>query len=526
MYKVLIVDDEIIICKGLIALVNWVYYGFETPEIVLSGFEALDKTSAVHFDLIITDIRMPGIDGIELIKALRQRNCYAKIIVLSGYSEFQFARSALELGVRNYILKPVKEENFICMLENIKNELDDDIKLKLTLVESKEMLREKVLKELMNLNTDKDYVHKRANDEKIKLDSLRYVVFILAIELLEFSESSFNKEQIKRLIESYSDKYFAFYTFGLDEEQIGILACIYIQEKEKFTQKICEILHELKMRLDSDFIIAMGSFVSESVFIPQSMKNARKALEFKFFRQSESIIFFDEINTIGYMDDTFISHYYSELKNCIKSHDSNTIIIGANEVIDKIINMKWPVKITFSVILSIFIHLMGIISEFGGRAEEILGQQYSLENLNNKKTMEELRRLLVGLCLKISGYIVHSENTKTNKIVNNVVHYIEQNYNEEISIISIAQKFHYNPVYLGRLLKSSLEISFPNFINQYRVEMAVKMLEEDRLMVYEISEKVGYKDVRYFYRIFKQIMGVTPSEYKAKQHKSNVGYIT
>ena len=113
MYKVLIVDDEIAICMGLTKLIDWTSYGFEASGYALNGLEALEKIKLDRYDVIVTDVRMPEIDGIELIRKIKDLEYDCKIIIISGYKDFEYARAAVEYGVRNYILKPINEDVLI-----------------------------------------------------------------------------------------------------------------------------------------------------------------------------------------------------------------------------------------------------------------------------------------------------------------------------------------------------------------------------------------------------------------------------
>lgn len=123
MYKVLLVDDEPAICKGLQVLIEWNVYGFEVGGYALSGEEALSMAAGSQFDLVITDIRMPGMDGIELIRCMKERKYPTRVIILSGYKDFEYAQAALEYGVRRYVLKPVSESTLVQALEGIRMEI-------------------------------------------------------------------------------------------------------------------------------------------------------------------------------------------------------------------------------------------------------------------------------------------------------------------------------------------------------------------------------------------------------------------
>jgi Response regulator containing CheY-like receiver domain and AraC-type DNA-binding domain len=129
MYKVLIVDDEEVFCRGLSKLIDWKQYGFEVTDYVLSGMEAIEKVAnGSKYDLIITDLVMPDIDGIELIKELRKIKYDAHVIIISGYKDFEYAQQAIEYGVKSYVLKPVNEEYIVKLLCDIKNEIEKEPK--------------------------------------------------------------------------------------------------------------------------------------------------------------------------------------------------------------------------------------------------------------------------------------------------------------------------------------------------------------------------------------------------------------
>ena len=399
MYKVLIVDDDSIICTGLQKLINWEDYGFEAEDYALNGLEALKMVERVVYDLIITDIRMPKLDGIELIKALRQKGYTSKIIILSGYRDFEYAQTALEFGVKKYVLKPVNEKTFINTIVDIRNEIEEGIKQKLTINESKIVLKERIILDLLKEGEESILAYKRAKDIGIDLDNKTFRVCVIEGCGNDKNGRNISGFVIKKFVEEIVDKHSAGYAADVGNNRISALICFDDNGMHPLKLILEEIFQFIDKYTGNAVNISVGDEVSKYDLIFESFHNACAGLESEFFNEQHRILYFDDI--------------------------------------------------------------------------------------------------------------------ADNSVIKSTVRYVKENCCEKLSLHSIANKFFFNPAYLGRVFKSYTGLSFNDFLIECKMEQAVKLLESKKFKVYEISEKVGYTNYDHFCRVFKLKKGCTPSEYKS-----------
>ncbi|HEY5589277.1 MAG TPA: response regulator, partial [Candidatus Paceibacterota bacterium] len=295
MYNVMIIDDEITICRGLKALINWNEYGFQVTSQALNGSDALGILSVEKVDVIITDIRMPKIDGLELVKNLRKKNYPVKIILMSGYKDFEYAREAMEYGVKSYILKPINENILIKILKTIKDELEQEMLQKCILHQSEKIINSKILKDVMKKVTNV----LNARDKIVELDIKLGVTFRVCIVDIDFIEQSLfkiNSIEIENIVNLFLEKHKIGHIFELEYNQIGIF--LTLDDKQIFDINIWveDLLLTISKQLGKYFTIAIGNLVNKFEEISESYKNACTALEYKIDTGNNRIIYFDNLN--------------------------------------------------------------------------------------------------------------------------------------------------------------------------------------------------------------------------------------
>lgn len=354
MYKVMIVDDEPNIRKGLRYIINWEDYNFKVSLIAKNGIDAIEKIKSTYPDLIITDIKMPGLDGLEFIKYVRKElhDENLPFIILSGYDNFDFAKKAIKYNVSSYLLKPIDEDELVKILKIIDNELSQK-------------------------NIFEYFYNKRVE---------------------KFNQNFSEIEQIDILIKAIQDN--------------------------------------------------NGSLIEETV--------------------DNIIDNFAEINLHPRL---------------IKIHLDNFLI-----------------------------ELSTIINDMEGNIDDII-KDYSLfeSNISNLNIVK-IKYNLIEFSLECGSYI--AELKQNCGVVNKVKQYIKTNYCENIKLKDIAKKYYINSAYLGQLFKKETGLNFSQYLNEVRIENAKKLLRRTNLHVYQIADKVGYRNSDYFIIKFKKNEDCTPMEYK------------
>lgn len=400
MYKVLIVDDDFIICAGLQKLIDWKQYGFEAKDYALNGLEAIEMIERSAYDLIITDIRMPKFDGIDLIKAMRERNYTSKIIILSGYRDFEYARTALEYGVKKYILKPVNEKVLISTITDIREEIDESNSQKLALNESKTILREKVLLELFKSEDKNLLIYRKLNNMGIDLKDKVFQVCIIEPAGKTSEDEEVLGSVMKKAVGEIIGRRNAGYTVDTGNNKIAVLFCLG-GTTTVTAREICEEIFVYLEKSTRKLVnIAAGSVETEYRMIYNSFKNAESICIGGFFNETRHILFHEDL--------------------------------------------------------------------------------------------------------------------QNNNAIETIIRYVRENCCEKLTLQSIANKFFFNPAYVGRIFKLHTGMKFNDFLIECKLEKSIQLLENSKYKVSEIAEKVGYTDYDHFCKVFRSKKGCTPSEYKSK----------
>ncbi|WP_238524550.1 response regulator transcription factor [Caldicellulosiruptor hydrothermalis] len=415
MYKMMIVDDEYYVKEGLKQTIDWAKYQIEIVGEADNGEDALNLAKTLNPDIIITDIRMPILDGVEFMKKLRENEINSHLIVISAYDDFEYARAAIKYGATNYILKPIDN-----------NELIETIQKVIKKIESER-------------NFIDSYNSFKNNISALKVNLLREIVYG------KISDSRLIKETL-----SY---------FKIDSNNIMVIT-IRITNYEKSALTANEHLRMLKEYINSQIL--------KNVFA--RISNGGICLEKD---EDEFVII------IGLDGDT--DTLYEQLKNefCY---------------LMKKINRKFQ-NDNFTVAVGISdVHLWDNISK--AYREATFASNYSpLPELN-----------IIG-CARDKDLI------GIRKEVKDALKMIVENYNRDITIDEVANKLHISTSHLMHLFKDELGKTFYDCLVEYRISKAKELLLSTNLKVYEVAEKVGYQDAKYFSQLFKKYTGYTPKEF-------------
>ena len=298
MYKILIVDDEIIICKGMIKLLNWQEYGFEIADYALHGADALEKLASHNYDLVMTDVRMPVLDGIALVKKMRELNDHTPVVIISGYNDFAYAQAALEFGVTNYLLKPVGEDEIIRVLKKVKTKIENSLHSKAWANERGNVFNEKQLVALMDSKMVDESLRIEMFATGVKLDKPKYQVLIVHLFIPIMRTDKSNAFPVaKKRISDILDRNNYGYVFELSKERLGVLLKAEIDEPEYtlMANITDEIWQSIVRYARVDFIIGIGQMVSVEE-ISNSYNNACKALDIRIYGERNRKVQFNERN--------------------------------------------------------------------------------------------------------------------------------------------------------------------------------------------------------------------------------------
>lgn len=516
-YRVLIVDDEPGIAEGIRFLIDRLMPECLVVDLAFDGIQGFEKALSLKPDIILTDIRMPEADGLEMINRLKKAELNARFIILSGYAEFKYARTAITLGVEEYITKPVEEEELCLALTNACNILNEERKKQKQELELENAIMEYALKDILKSSeSTPENIKNRLqnlgfpgvykwyvcaiieNNEKRPLDTRDK--FFNGIKTLTNGYLNFCR---KKIVIPYSD-------------DTAVLIMAHEAEYQKLTDGMGKLRAELSKTLGGAVCIGMGRMYHKAEEIRQSFEEAQCALNYKIIKGLECVILYEQICDIDLKPNLVSAENIRRLESCIDNMDDKGCKLVIEEIFRKIEKEK-DVSLKDLQLLSLNLILSGIrkMSFMQIQLNEYLGKNiFSLESISKFQTTTQLKNWIFNMLKSMNELMLKNSIPEKRDVVEEAKKYMSKNFTRNVSLNEISERFFINPYYFSQLFKKKTGENYQNYLIHLRVDRAKKLLEETDLKIYEICELVGYTDINHFNKLFERVIGIKPSEYK------------
>lgn len=532
MYKVLLVDDEPFILQGLSIIIDWEKEGFEIAGMAGNGLEALEMINNIQPDIVIADIKMPIMTGLELLERVRKNNVSdATFIMLTGFDDFEFARTALKYNVLDYLLKPVERKELLESLSkaravheerNKQNEKD--------ILRDKEVFSRAVIS-ILKGKCDSESVS-LMKENLGELTGVRYI----SLELDETDERVANSsDEEKRLMQKtlYSKclmitgaEFHCIFDVSLRGGcyDVGIIYSDELLEKsaDEFRNEQ-EYLENLKERLNVELsfpiVIIPGSRVHDLDSLYESAKAVMVVNFVRSFRGSNEEM--TEAEDIGSAGQGFEKECVTELLHSVETNSVDDIRNSVVRLTEKLsVCDARTIKMVMNYILFELIQIAGNVDS-GINQQEVLKyiSDSAFEELYLEGDMDNITKLL----LDFSEYLAQLRSNGSSSVLKDVEADIKENYAQNLTLKDFSQKYYVNAAYLGQLFKTKYGMSFKNYLHKVRIEKAKELLLNTDMKMYSIAEAVGYKDTDYFINHFIAELGCTPTKFRkqAQPGKNN-----
>ncbi len=515
MLNVLIIDDEDYIREGLIRIIDWNKYGFSICGEAGNGLRGLSQIRELNPDLVIVDIKMPKMDGLEMLKELRKDDVSCEFIVLSAHSDFKYAQEAIELEIDSYILKPVEPSVLIEKISKVHDKIINKRQAKQNIDVSINFSRDRILQDIILGQIDNKILDKYCSIYGFDFPWCGYRVALIEVEG-RHTETVTMKTIIKRQIEIIISESELGYVFDI-ERYIGILL-----NDVKLTSDL-RTLYELPVKINSlyktDFTVLLGSVAKKLTDISSSYENACRLSNRKFILGYKRVIsdVTEDINgayKYGITSPRFDLEYMVEsLCNAIDAENLGQINNILESLFQEFLHGKYNediIKINYSNIYSAILNKL--VSVNPGMKNKLGISQEILTEICNRASLQELHGYMKYVFTVISQELKEERPDDT---ITKILEYIGRNYNQDLKLETIASLFNYNRDYLGKRIKDKTGKHFNAYLDSIRFEIAKNLLAKGD-KVYRVAEKTGFKDINYFYKKFKSYAGVAPSDYKFK----------
>lgn len=530
-YTLILVDDEAHVRSSIRANTPWNDYGFNVIGEANNGIEAIELVEDLKPDVIITDIRMPYLDGIELIKQIREIQPTITIIILSGYDEFTYAQTAIHYNVKEYILKPVSKKDFCDLLERTKLMLDENYQ-KINNINNLEdnykkalpLLKEKFLISLLTPTRDNnnDDLIQRAKSFGYNIEGNHFV--IATVESNRNDSPLVAMAMLEVCKERLNDKNAIFLQV---EDQIVI---IFIEDKmgnnEEFTplflkqvfRMVAELSSYLNKYLKGGCTIGIGSAVRLPSQIHLSYKESLIALNYKAYQENQDILY---INDVEHLDHPIIKKEMiltkrDEFLTAVKMGEKEEVKNLASSLFDNKSGLN-PESLQ-SYILSILSLITDVAINYGTSLSEINKDRDNrnyIQELSNLTTVNKAKNWFIDISLSINEAIKGKREQSHIKFVEDAKKYIEEHYQDKnLCLETLCDYLGISTAYFSSTFKKETGTSFVTACNITRINKAKKLMSETDLKNYEISDRVGFSDSNYFSFCFKRTVGLSPTKYR------------
>lgn len=519
-YRVVLVDDEPAIAQGLGFLIQRFVPECEVAALAYDGQEGYEKILKLKPEIVITDIRMPEMDGIEMIQKLKEEGGEYHFVILSGYEEFEYARSAIQLGVEEYITKPVEEEELCAVLGKVCGKIDKECSQKKDHERIQSAVEEYMIRDYLEGKLNRpELMREKMPEWGFPVSGAACACAILEVHAQEKSRTHNLAEQVRELSGRYMD--FGLRHLIVENSEIMVTLILSVPEGtelKKIQNWIGMIRLELAELTDDQVSAGISLMHYHGMEIRDAFTEAECALNYKLLKGMDCCISYEQIRDIESGTEMVSEEDLRKLEQGIDMMDENLCRETLDHIFRKISREK-DVSLEQLRMLSLNLLLTGIrkmpFMQF--QLNEYLGKNiFSLESISKFKTIEQLKNWIFNILKSMNELMLKDNLPEKRDVIEEAKEYIRKNFDQDISLNDISERFFINPSYFSQLFKKKTGKTYQNYLIEMRVARAKKLLDETDLKIYEICALVGYSDANHFNRIFERVEGVKPSEYRKK----------
>ncbi len=533
MLRVLLVDDEPFILQGLKVLFDWETEGFEIVKTAGDGEEALKYLKEQQVDLIIADINMPGINGLELLEKIRGENISdAYFVFLSGYADFSYAQKAISYECTYYLLKPVEKEELLKVLKKVLEKNEKRIE---TIQTSVKMERAYLARNMISVILGK---YDSANLEYVK-DYTRFSDFLYYVEI-ELDGMQLEDEITDQEKREYQRKLFQSCLDFLKEDgnhcifdvsghekiyDVGFVFCDYMAHQEGMTEsKYLEYFQKyLQDAIGLPVIMLVGKKVNDISQIAKSYRAASMLRSFQGFHSKKNIYYYEEDIQVTNTGIVLCKQSLDQLVQAVEQNNSATIIKGVSVFFEEMQSKGLSEKIINLNINYLLFQLIHLATEQddGINQEEIL--RMISESTFDEGIMRGSKAHITRFACEYGDYLTQLRKKVSRGVLSEVEKEVQEHYADNLTLKDLSEKYYVNSAYLGQLFRKKYGQSFKDYLNAYRIEQAATRLLRTDDKIYCIAEAVGYHDPDYFVNRFIAQKGCTPARFRkqAQEQRAN-----
>lgn len=520
LYKIVVADDENTIRRGICNFIDWKRMGYQIVADFEDGKELLEYLEKHEVDVVLTDIRMAELGGLDVARIISEKELPVKVVIISGYKEFDYAREALKYNVVNYILKPIQIDEIEKTFEEIYQQLQQKAQEK----DQKKGMEEDILELLPELqeqfwlrvllgglrNRDNIIQQKEFLDLDFNTDTPCAIAEI-QIDLDEKVTKKYYAEKNSRYnllnnIFSGSVEGMHYYPVYLSREQLKIvITSATAIRKAEFVRTLERHLSDRSREIEELVSLKISYHLEQSFSNFTEMADYYASMQIHMHRKSERVYEWNEV------DQQRLLQKYQLLMDIINSGDVESLDSQIGNIMFEF--RELPLIERKNVIIDMFSMLLQRYMKMNQELWIDVKEQVDYSLILNAPDKESLQKICSDLIHRIKRIVEEHQGEVSRNITEQIMEYLKSHYQEDISLDLLADRYYLNPSYLSRMFKQCLGTGLTDYLIELRMENAKKLLLTGKYKVYEISQKVGYKSDKYFFRVFKSYTGQSPLEF-------------
>lgn len=538
MHTILIVDDEPITRNGLKTSIDWDSLGLNILGMMEDAESALPEIGIKKPEILLTDVRMPGMDGLELAQKAKAILPDLKTIFISGYDDVNYIRSALKMGAYDYILKPIDLSELTACLGRVIDRLDSEWMTKTNLnqlereaARSKPLMKQRLLHMLIQGGSSEEQIRNSFDYFGFNKANKACCVIVLSPDEGEVESCQGfqnNWPLLELAIRNISEEIISEYTQCFIAEDSGSkqhVALLSADDAHSLNEtQLYEIAAKvsrlIKQHIQLNLSVGIGKAVESPLEVEASYLSAVQALAHRLYLGSGKILFYPEDSE---KEDAHEQKHSkaaasdkAEMQALLKSGDEKAINNWLTGYFERLAATQ-NTDVSFyrgQISQIIFEAYMVLHEQLAGTEESDLSHQKILDMLYETKSLAQMKKLIEGYCVDVNNLIKLKDDDDTKGLITQVKQAIQDQYNENITINDLAKDVYLSPTYLCMLFRQEVGMTINNYHTKVRMDKAKELLGDYSNKLYDICYAVGYSNPSYFSRQFKKYTGMLPSDYR------------
>lgn len=529
LYNILLVDDETDVLEAMKKKIDWEALGFCLAGTAENGQEALEMAEQLHVDVVMTDIKMPYMDGLTLCKKLKENYRNIKVVIYSGFDDFEFAREAVHLEAEEYLLKPISSKDMENVFGKIKKKLDEEFnqhrnvnKLYEYYRKSLPAMQEQFVMGVLEGKITGERLKNMMEMYELDLNAPYYVVVNLYAEAAVKEQSEKTAQllnfSLRDMAEEYLKEKMSFYCINYLDEVIFIFMLQEDKEIENVLYHVDQICKMGSRVLDVQVTGAVGQLCNSLDTLLSSYQEAKTAMEYRTILGGSQVLYIKDIEPNPQDSVAFMEYDFQNLVRAVKIGDRKETDEAIQSFMDSLRNGCITPNQYQLICMELSTELMKIGRSYKLRTKQIFGagEHIPWQELYKHLSVDELESWLREICNNLRHTLRHERSDSTIRLTEQAKAYIGEHYKEnDLSAETLCHQLNVSAAYFSTIFKKEVGLSFVAYLTKIRLEHAVELLRTTEDKTYVIAEAVGYTEPNYFSYVFKKQYGISPSKYRA-----------